>query len=70
MDACKHCGGKLVVYSSRMTAQHRLQHRRCKACRRTADSKKLPNELAERVASLESEIKLLKSELKSVLSST
>lgn len=69
MDACEHCGGKLVVYSSRMTAKHRLQHRRCKSCKRPAESKRVPNELVDRVSSLEAEIKLLKNDLKSVLSS-
>lgn len=53
---CQHCGGKLRVYATRYTANFKIQHRRCKNCKAIADSKRVPNELAQRLAELEKKV--------------
>ena len=55
-EACQQCGGKLRVYATRYTAGFKVQHRRCKNCKAIADSKRVPNEFAERLAELEKKV--------------
>lgn len=55
-EACTQCGGKLVVYATRYTAGFKVQHRRCKACKEIADSKRVPNDLSVRLAELEKKV--------------
>ena len=57
-EACE-CGGKLIVHHSRTTKNYRVQYVRCKSCGAKQEPRKVPNELAVRVADLEARLKNL-----------
>lgn len=53
---CKHCGGKLLVYSTRHTETCKVQYLRCKTCKRNAPTKRTKSDLASRVAEIEKKL--------------
>lgn len=53
VESCKHCGGKLIVYTSRLKKSHRVQYLRCKQCGRPASKKQIQHDMLERLSTLE-----------------
>jgi transcription elongation factor Elf1 len=69
VETCKHCGGKLIVYTSRLKKSHRVQYLRCKQCGRPASKKQIQHDMLERLSTLEGRVDSVEKSIESVLDS-
>lgn len=71
MEECKHCGGKLICYATRVEGDHRVRYMRCKECSKPAAKKQIPepvpSALMQRIARLEDRIEKLEAAAKAAI---